>query len=268
MDSANTPGLVLGRGADFADLRRRWLAEESAAFTGWDFSRLAGRMTSETTPWDYLTVVGKYLRPEYRLLDMGTGGGEFLLNELHHPYRNTYVTESYPPNYELCLQRLAPLGITVKRIGQDEVIPYVDEEFDIVINRHESFDAAEVFRVLKPGGVFITQQVGDQDVRELSEMLIGDYVPDVEGHDLAANQSLLADAGFNVIESGEAFPGVRISDVGALVYFAKIIEWQFPGFTVDGNFDALLNAQRMLDKDGFIGAREHRFYLVGAKPGD
>jgi len=55
VDSANTPGLVLGR-AEIAALRRRWLAEESAAFTGWDFSLLAGRMTSEATPWDYLTV--------------------------------------------------------------------------------------------------------------------------------------------------------------------------------------------------------------------
>ncbi|WP_346916771.1 hypothetical protein [Clostridium sp.] len=38
-----------------------------------------------------------YLKTEHRLLDMGTGGGEFLLT-LDHPFYNTVVTESYPSN--------------------------------------------------------------------------------------------------------------------------------------------------------------------------
>jgi hypothetical protein len=93
-------------------LRQTWLAEESAPFSGWDFSRLDGRMITEPLPWNYRTIVERCLRPNFKLLDMGTGGGEFLLS-LNHPPQNTCVTEAYPPNIELCFKQLAPLRITV-----------------------------------------------------------------------------------------------------------------------------------------------------------
>jgi SAM-dependent methyltransferase len=51
------------------------------------------------------------------------------------------------------------------------LLPLADATFDLVINRHESFDAREVQRVLRPGGTFITQQVGAQDLIELNEAL-------------------------------------------------------------------------------------------------
>lgn len=31
----------------------------------------------EDLPWDYKEFISKYLKPNYKLLDMGTGGGEF-----------------------------------------------------------------------------------------------------------------------------------------------------------------------------------------------
>ena len=55
-----------------------WKKEETAAFEGWDFSHLKGRWENEQLPWDYKTIISKYLRPEMQLLDLGTGGGEFL----------------------------------------------------------------------------------------------------------------------------------------------------------------------------------------------
>ena len=36
-------------------------------------------------------------------------------------------------------------------------MPWGDGEFDLVMNRHESYDLAEVARVLSPGGLFLTQ---------------------------------------------------------------------------------------------------------------
>ncbi len=41
-------------------------------------------------------------------------------------------------------------------------------------------------------------------------------------------------------------------DVGALVWFAKIIEWEFPGFCVDGCLDRLAAAQALLESGGSI----------------
>ena len=250
--------------SDYTEMYNSWIREEEASFTGWDFSHLTGRMTEEPLPWDYRNILNRYLKPEHILLDMGTGGGEFLLS-LNHTHKNTYVTEAYAPNLELCFERLTPLGITVKQILEDDIIPYDDNMYDMVINRHESFNASEIFRVLKPEGIFITQQVGGENNRILSDILIEDFHPLYENHNLTANISLVENAGFRVMEAEEYFPKLRFTDVGAVVYFAKVIEWEFMGFSVERCKDRLLQLQSLIEKQGYIESREHRFILVCRK---
>lgn len=71
--------------------------------------------------------------------------------------------------------------------------------------------------------------------------------------------------GFDVLESGEAFRPIKFFDVGALVWFARIIEWEFINFEVDKYLDNLYKAQEILEKDGAIQGRIHRFYFVAIK---
>lgn len=142
----------------------QWKEEEGRGMTGWDFSHIEGRYTVEPLPWDYSQVVKEFLRPGVRLLDMGTGGGEFLLT-LGHPYALTSVTEGWAPNLILCKKRLEPLGVTVREYDSEkgQPMPFPDDSFDLVINRHESYDLSEVRRVLKKNGFFVTQQVGGEN---------------------------------------------------------------------------------------------------------
>ena len=81
-----------------AALLERWQTEEDIAHIhGWDFSHIEGRYTEETDlPWSYEQTVRRYLTPEARLLDVDTGGGEFLLS-LGHPHRNTAAMEIIRP---------------------------------------------------------------------------------------------------------------------------------------------------------------------------
>ncbi|WP_421617356.1 class I SAM-dependent methyltransferase [Brevibacillus sp. TJ4] len=200
------------------------------------------------------------------MLDMGTGGGEFLLS-LSPPPGKTYATESYPPNYELCRAKLPAYGIEVKLVKDDEALPFEDGCFDLVINRHESFSAREVCRILKPGGVFVTQQVGGMNNRELSRFLLGEGAMTTPADiNLAQATGELEAAGFEVLERQECFPELHFTDVGALVYFAKIIEWEFAGFSVDRCFERLLDLHQTAARDGYIASREHRFFILARKP--
>jgi hypothetical protein len=54
--------------------------------------------------------------------------------------------------------------------------------------------------------------------------------------------------------------------VGAFVWFAHIIEWEFPGFSVEKCFDKLLYMQRDVELIGKIEGTIHRFLLVARKP--
>ncbi len=246
-------------------LKDFWKQEEQCSFKGWDFSHINNRMKVETLPWNYGEIVKTYISEEKVLLDMCTGGGEFLLS-LNPPKGKTYVTESYPPNVELCKSQLTPYGIEVREVLYDTNLPFDDNYFDIVINRHGSFCLSEVNRILKPGGIFITQQVGGKNNKEISKFLLGEY-PNIIDIGLNLDKALKdsKDVGLKVIQKAEYFPKAYFYDVGALVFYAKIIQWEFPGFSVDACFDKLVQIQESLEKQGYIETLEHRYFFIAEK---
>ena len=243
-----------------------WKAEENIAYIhGWDFSHIEGRYTEQNElPWNYRKVIGQYLRPEMKVLDIDTGGGEFLLS-LNHPHENTAAMENYGPNVALCKEVLLPLGIDFRPGDGKEKLPFADGSFDMVINRHGDFNAEEIWRVLKPGGLFITQQVGAENDRELVQLLCGETeIPFPEQH-LSITTGKFRDAGFTILRGEEFFGPIRFFDVGALVWFARIIQWEFPDFSVDTHLDNLIRAQQLLERNGSIDGSIHRFLLVAQK---
>ena len=244
---------------------KAWFHEQEIAHIhGWDFSHIDGRcVEEEDLPWSYRDIINVYRRPEQRMLDIDTGGGEFLLS-LNHPCENTAATEGYAPNVELCREKLLPLGIDF-RAGSGDKLPFEDTQFDLVINRHGDFDAGELHRVLKPGGLLITQQVGAENDRDLVELLLpGTPIPFPDQY-LSIAEQRFVQSDFEILKAQEAFRSIRFYDVGALVWFARIIEWEFPGFEVEKCLDRLHAAQRLLEEQGFIEGRIHRFLLVARK---
>lgn len=244
----------------------RLVAEaEAASFAGWDFSWLEGRWIDSPPPWDYGQRVLAALPEVQSLLDMGTGGGEFLVSLAPLP-PDTWATENYPPNMPIARGRLEPLGVHVITGVADHALPLSDGYFDLVINRHESFDAGEVRRILKPGGRFITQQVGGQDNLGLNELLqdvvafeFVDWGPAVAVQQLEA-------AGLAVTGQFEAFPETHVADIGAVVYYLRAVPWQIDGFTVASYRDKLLALHRQILRDNGLTLLSHRFYLEAQKP--
>ncbi len=249
------------------ELYESWKAEEAIAhIRGWDFSHIdSSYVEEEDLPWDYREVILSYLKPDVKILDIDTGGGEFLMS-LGHPLENTSATEGYPPNAELCKNTLLPLGIDFREADGTGRLPFDDVQFDMVINRHGDFNPAEIHRVLKYGGIFITQQVGAENDRELVNLLLPDIkeVPFPEQY-LECTVEKFDAAGFEILDGQECFRPIKFFDVGALVWFARIIEWEFEGFSVDACLEELFKAQEILEKDGCIEGRIHRFLLVARK---
>lgn len=246
-------------------LKRFWLNEEQQNFRGWDFSYIEGRWEEETLPWNYKEIVHTHLKPNMELLDMGTGGGEFLFS-LGHPYDRTSVTEAWPPNIELCNDTLAPLGIRVEGTEENAPLPFEDESFDIIINRHESYNLDEVWRVLRTGGVFITQQVGGKNNADMTSRLIPGFEVSYSDFTLQKELMRVEATGFQVMSSDEYYPILKFMDIGALVYFAKIIEWEFPEFSVEKCLDTLYKLESERLEKGYVTSKEHRFIMMMCKP--
>lgn len=249
-----------------SDWKTIWKQEEAQArIRGWDFSHISGRYEADgDLPWDYSTIVHEYLQDHTMLLDYDTGGGEFLLS-LRHPYDKTAATEGYPPNVRLCTETLAPLGIDFKECSNPSALPYPDAAFDVVTNRHGSFDAGELFRLLRKGGVFITEQVGADNDRDLVEMVLPGTAKPYPHLYLAAQRRVFEQAGFHILRAEEAYRPIRFYDVGAFVWFARVIQWEFPGFSVDRCFEPLCAMQKKLEQSGKIDGTIHRYLLVAQK---
>ena len=249
------------------ELRMIWEKEESIAqIKGWDFSHIHGRYEEENSlPWDYKTIILELLRNDMKLLDYDTGGGEFLLS-LHHPYENTAATEGYPPNVQLCREKLLPLGIDLRECADASHVPFEDNSFDIILNRHGDLDPPEIRRMLKAGGFFVTQQVGSESDRDLVDAVLPGVKKPFPHNNLKEQREEFEKAGFDIVKAEEAFGPIRFFDVGAFVWFARIIEWEFPGFSVENCFDRLLQLQGILETDGKIEGTTHRFLIVARKP--
>lgn len=239
--------------------------EVNQRFEGWDFSYLesTGRIQEFPLSWNYRNKVVLRMHGIFSLLDMGTGGGEFLSTLSPLP-KYTCATEGYKPNISIAKNRLDPLNVKVYEVEDDEYLPFEDEEFELIINRHESYSAKEVKRTLKDKGIFITQQVGGLNDKEINEIL-GAKKSEFIDWNLEKAVGQLETAGFKILEGKEDLVKTRFYDIGAIVYYLKAVPWQVPDFTIERYFDKLVEIHNIIERLGYIDFTCHRFFIMASK---
>jgi SAM-dependent methyltransferase len=235
-------------------------------FSGWDWSYLNGRMVESPLGWDYRQIVFERSRAVQSLLDIGTGGGEFLAALQPFPPQ-TFATESYPPNILVAQRTLEPLGVKVIGMREEDPLPFEDSSLELVINRHDGLAAGEVFRVLKPGCSFITQQVGGENHIQINEFLQDkvDFIYSYWTLDYAVQELLRS--GFQVLDQRDEKPETAFLDIGALVFTLKIISWQVADFSVEKYYDKLAVIHNQIQEQGKFVVKSHRFLIEARKPG-
>ena len=113
----------------------------------------------------------------------------------------------------------------------------------------------------------MTEQVGGDNDRDLAEMVLPDVKPSHPELNLETQRKLFEKAGFRIVRAEEAYRPILFYDIGAFVWFARIVEWEFPGFSVERCFARLLEMQRRLESEGVIKGTIHRYLIVARKSG-
>ena len=208
---------------------------------GWDLS-LDGRIAA-APPWDFAALADGWIARAPDLLDMGTGGGEWLSERPFRPAR-TVATEAWPPNFAVAQARLAPLGVSVVAVAgapdnADQAaaavlpaLPFADGAFHLVVNRHESFVAAEVARVLAPAGHFVTQQVTADLGAPFRALLGAPTAPAESPWTLPQAIDQVRAAGLEVVASAQGAARITYADVGALAWYLIHVPWVMPQFAI------------------------------------
>jgi SAM-dependent methyltransferase len=241
-----------------------WRAAHEAPVTGWDLSELAGRYLEQQPTWSYPALAREVLAGAGSALDLGTGGGEVLLELLDALPGDTVATEGWSPNIPVATENLSAHGIPVVEYDAEAnpTLPFVDRRFDVVLDRHEAYVATEVLRVLRPGGCFLTQQVDGRDFEETQAIFGGrSSYPHITLENLRADA--LA-AGFDMMTGQEWRGQARFADVSTLVRYFAYVPWEVPDdFSVDRYAARLLDLHHSARDLTFT---QRRFYLCVRRP--
>lgn len=142
-----------------------------------------------------------------------------------------------------------------------------EAQYDLALNHGAPCgpeDYRAVYRALKPGGFFLSQQPGGEDCRRLANFLCPGSRPAGQ-ENLETLKAAFQAVGFRVMYRDQAYPVGVFYSLPALEAFVKTNPEKFPGVT-----EELLRARRealeaILQKDGKIQNEEHVLLLIGKK---
>jgi SAM-dependent methyltransferase len=241
------------------------IVESVGELEGWDFSRV--RDARDPVPWDYADLVCRYLEPSHRVLDIGTGGGERFLALA--PYFGVGVGIDHAPSMVQRAWKNTPPSLAGRvffELMDGGDLRFPDASFDVVLNRHATVCPAGIARVLRPGGTFITQQVGRRNTSNVFAAF--GWAPDSFGDDWWQSMDALAEEfrqhGCAVVAWGEYDVRYWFLDVESFVFWLKAVPLP-EVFDVEQHWPGV---NRLLGAAGApqgIETNEHRELLVVQK---
>ncbi len=242
------------------------MAEGTAVpLQGYDFSWFEGRATEERPPWGYARLMAERMAHAEAALDLETGGGEVLAT-VARPPALLVATEGWWPNVEMARTRLRPRGVHVVAATDSPPLPFADASFDLVVSRLPVVVLwGEIARILRPGGTYLSQQVGPGTNRELTEFLMGPR-PVNESRSAASARAGAEGVGLEVVDLRECALRVEFFDLGAVVHFLRKVPWTVPGFTPEAYDAELRRLHRQIERDGSFLSTARRRLIEARRP--
>ena len=137
----------------------------------WDFSEFEIE-TDCLTDWDLYLELKRAVNADSRVIDLGTGGGEKLL-EFFPECGEIVGTDFSPEMIRTATENLARSGrknITFK-VMDNLHMDVPDEYFDVVVARHTIIDAKQIYKCLRTGGKILVRGVDKYDCWDLKLMM-------------------------------------------------------------------------------------------------
>jgi len=233
---------------------------------GWDFSIIESRKIIKGKKWDFLRVVKQFLNKDKILLYIGTGGGEKILQISYFCKKIVGIDNSLEmvnkSNENLVKSGRKNIEF---RVADSKKLPFNDNFFDIVTARHAPFSSKEVTRVLKKGGLFISQQVGESDKKNIKKLFgRGQSFGKKSGNLIRRYIQELKDVGFKIIRKNhyDAIEYYKdIKDITFLLEHTPII----PKFNHHKDQKILKKLEKKYKTNKGIKTNSERFLIVPQK---
>jgi SAM-dependent methyltransferase len=248
---------------DFDDLVNE---AERAPLGAWDFRWLDGRAVEDRPSWRYFDRVAERAADISTLLEVQAGVGS-MTGMLPSLPGLSVATEGFAASVTVAAPRLRSRGAHLVVTSQTRPgLPFADGTFELVISRHPiEVWWPEIARVLRPGGSYFAQHVGPHSLRSLSEFLMGP-LPDASERDTEIERRAAEEAGLVVQSMRLERPRTAFYDVGAVVYFLRLVPWIVPGFTVATYRNSLRTLHGAIERHGAFETTASRTLVEANKP--
>jgi SAM-dependent methyltransferase len=225
-----------------------------AARRGWDFSGM--NVLVQPVPWEYHDVVLRYLRSSDVVLDVGTGAGE-RLRDLASSFGHGLGIDADPEMVRLAREDPAAGNLRF-RVGSER-LESVPETFDVILDRHAPFDLGAVAAHLRPGGYFITQQVGERNMACVKAALGQPPGPP------PIRRQAVAASGLRLLAFMEYDIEYVVRDIGSLVFWLNALDAAHADMDGQSALASAAILNRVLagnvDERGFV-TNEHRYMAI------
>ena len=248
--------------ASFDELLRE---AERAPVGGWDFGWLEGRAVEERPSWHFFDRVAERAAACSTLLEVEAGVGR-MIGSLPAIPRVAVATEGFPPSVAVAAPVLRARGVALVVTSQARPgLPFAAGTFELVISRHPIEPWwTEIGRVLRRGGSYLAQHVGPHSLRSLSEFMMGP-LPESEKRDPALERRAAEAAGLVVQVLDVERPRTAFFDVGAVVYFLRVVPWIVPDFDVAKYRDRLFDLHEVIERHGAFETTASRVLVEAEK---
>lgn len=166
----------------------------------WDFSDIKVK-EENLTNWDMYSILNNVANKEDYILDLGTGGGEKVLN--------CFPDVAKIIGTDLSAEMIKTANENLKRSNKSNIefrvmdnlkMNVSNDYFDIVVARHTCIDAKQIYNTLKDGGLLLLRGVDKLDCWELKKLYgKGQSYNDVKPISQIDYENIL-DAGFENVE--------------------------------------------------------------------
>lgn len=141
---------------------------------GWSFDAI-NPMVEYSTNYYYYKQVANEINPNTVMLDIGCGSGEKSIRYFSNA-KKVVMLDNEPEmlkrvnlNVQKILTPKEAAKFETKLGDADGKLNFENECFDLVVSRHCGGNMKEVYRVLKTGGVFVSEDVDHTDCLELKK---------------------------------------------------------------------------------------------------
>lgn len=223
---------------------------------GWNFSYM--KTASQQVPWNYTDIIKLYMTSEDVVLDVGTGGGE-RFKSLGKHFKSGLGLDIDPEMIAIANEN-KPENMTF--LIDNERLQKVNNTFSMILNRHAPYDLSAIAKSLQKNGYFITQQVGEKNMRTIIEVV------GKPSDEPTISASMFHGTGLRVVAFLEYNVDYTVLNIESLLFWLNALDMLHAGFdggiaTTDVN---LLN--KMLNKGyttgGFL-TNEHRYLVIAQK---